>query len=272
MDLKALRNTPPWDWPDTAAEVLLETLSDRSLAQNERLAAAELVGDCTVIDERIAEVLLSVVGAHDESKALRVQAAVSLGPVLEYVDTMGSEDEDALLSDKAYLGVQSRLRELHEDESVPDDVRRGVLEASARGPQVWHSAAIERAYTSDNLAWRLTAVFCMRFVQGFEPRILASLDDDNVEIRRQAVMAAGVWEIDAAWPIVEKILERNDDKEIVLAAIDAAAEIRPNEALDLLSSLAESDDTDIASSAWEALAMLDSPPTGKISVHDDLLN
>lgn len=273
MDLKTLKTTPPWDWPESAARVLLEAMSDRNLPDAERIVAAELAGDFTVADEQIAEVLLSVVGDRDESNALRSQAAISLGPALEYADTMGfDEDDDAPLSEEVYLGVQARLQELFDDDRVPDDVRRSVLEASVRGPLPWHTEAIERAYASDNPAWKLTAVFCMRYVRGFEPRILTCLDADNVDIRRQAVVAAGIWELDAAWSRIEEIIESGDEKPVVLAAIDAAAEIRPHDAEILLASLSDSDDTDIAAAAWEALATLDGPPTGRNSVPDELLN
>jgi hypothetical protein len=54
------------------------------------------------------------------------------------------------------------------DASVPTDVRRRILEASVRAPQDWHRDAIRAAYASDDDVWRLTAVFCMRSVRGFE--------------------------------------------------------------------------------------------------------
>jgi len=272
MDLKTLKTTPPWDWPESAARVLLESLSDRSLPDADRIVAAELAGDFTVADEHIADVLLAVAADREESNALRAQSAISLGPALEYADTMGFDDEDAPLSEEVYLRVQSRLRELYDDDRVPEDVRRSVLEASVRGPMPWHRDAIERAFASTSAAWKLTSVFCMRFIRGFEPRILACLDDGNVEIRRQAVIAAGTWELDAAWSKIEEIIESGDEKPVMMAAIDAAAEIRPRDAEILLSSLSDSDDTDIAAAAWEALATLDGPPTGRSSVPDELLN
>ncbi len=272
MDVKTLRETPPWDWPESAASTLLAALLDRSLADSERLAAAELAGDATVADEQVAGVLLDLVADSRESEALRAQAAISLGPMIEYADTMGGMDDDEVLSEDAYASVQSRLRALYEDDSIPDNVRRSVLEASVRGRLAWHPEAVEGAWKSDSEAWRLTATFCMRFVPGFEGRILSTLDDDNVEIRRQAILAAAAWETDAAWGFIEQILEGSEDKELVLAAIDAVAGIRPEEAEVLLAPLTESEDTDIASSAWEALSMLEGPETGQMSVYDELLN
>ena len=272
MNVHTLKNLPPWDWPESAAGVLLDTIADRSLPEADRILAAELAGDSTIVDERIAKQLLSLVGAPDESVDMRAQAAISLGPVLEYVSTMGSDDDDSPLTAEVFAEVQSQLRGLHGDADVPNNVRRSVLEASVRAPQAWHMEAIERAYASTEPAWRLTGVFCMRYVKGFEARILASLDDENLEIRRQAVLAAGEWELKAALPVIEEILGTQPDKELVLAAIEAAAGMDPDNAEALLGPLTESGDTDVASTAWEALASLEAPPTGKMSVHDDLLN
>ena len=78
--------------------------------------------------------------------------------------------------------------------------------------------------------------------------------------------------MESAWSKLEDILEAGDDKGVVLAVIEAAPDIRPDDSEVLLGPLAESDDTDVASAAWEALAAIDGPPTGKVSLHEDLWN
>jgi hypothetical protein len=60
MDLKALNNTPPWYWPADTAETLVSVLRDKQAAEPDRVLATE--------------------------------AAISLGPILEYADTEGFED------------------------------------------------------------------------------------------------------------------------------------------------------------------------------------
>ncbi len=68
--------------------------------------------------------------------------------------------------------------------------------------------------------------------------------------------AAGVWEVDEAWPHVHELLTDDDtDKELRLAAIDAVASIRPVEAAGILNKLTASEDDDIVDAAYEALAM-----------------
>jgi hypothetical protein len=55
-----------------------------------------------------------------------------------------------------------------------------VLEASVRAPQDWHLDAIREAYSSTDEAWSLTAVFCMRFVRGFNEQILEALESSPI--------------------------------------------------------------------------------------------
>ena len=93
-----------------------------------------------------------------------------------------------------------------------------------RAPQDWHQDAVGTAFSGDDEAWRVTAVFCMRFVRGFDAQILEALDSKNTNIHYEAVLAAGNWEVDAAWPHVAALVASGDtDKPLLLAAIDRAA-------------------------------------------------
>ena len=55
------------------------------------------------------------------------------------------------------------------------------------------------AYSSDDEDWKLTAVFAMRSVRGFDGQILEALESENEDIHYEAVCAAGNWELEAAW-------------------------------------------------------------------------
>jgi hypothetical protein len=44
-----------------------------------------------------------------------------------------------------------------------------------RAPQDWHENAVGSAYASGDDTWKLTAVFCMRFVRGFDGQIVEEL-------------------------------------------------------------------------------------------------
>jgi hypothetical protein len=256
-DLKALVDIPPWEWPEGVGRLLLGILGDHRADESDRLLAAELAGDFTIIDDRLAEALLSMVRNGEEADELRGKAAISLGPTLEYAATMGFEDaDDILVSEEVFLEVQQSLRELFLDGDVPRDVRRRILEASVRAPQDWHRGAIRAAYSSGDETWKLTSVFCMQFVSGFDDQILEALASNDPEIEYQAVCAASAWEIDAAWPYIAALVTGEaTDKPLLLAAIEAVASIRPEEASEILGDLTDSDDEEVVEVVFEALAM-----------------
>jgi hypothetical protein len=257
MNLTTLKETPPWEWPEGAAATLLDILRGDRGSGSDLLLAAELAGNVTVINAELVDALLSLLRSGDKPGAVRGSAAIALGPVLEHADTEGFEDADDLpITERSFQEIQESLHKLYMDANVPGDVRRRILEASVRAPQGWHQGAIRAAYGSGEEVWRLTAVFCMRFVRGFEEQILEALASTNPDIHYEAVVAAGNWGLDAAWPHVAALVaSRKTKKPLLLAAIDAVASIRPHEALEILDDLADADDEDIADAVHEAMAM-----------------
>jgi hypothetical protein len=257
MNLKTLKETPPWEWPEGAGKLFLGILRDGKAKKSDRLLAAELAGDYTVINDELADTLVSILDKSDEPEELRSQAVLSLGAALEQADTFGFEDaDDILISENTFRSIQGKLRKLYMDTDVPKEVRRRVLEASARAPQTWHENAVRAAYSSRDEDWKLTAVFCMRFIRGFDDQIIESLDSKNEDIHYEAVCAAGNWGVDAAWPhIAALVASEKTDKDLLLAAIDAIAIIRPEEAAEVLLDLAQSDDEEIVDAVHEAMAM-----------------
>jgi len=257
MDIEILADTPPWEWPEGTDKMLLGILCDDQRDESDRLLAAELGGDCTVINDKLADTLLSIVLSGEESENLRARAVISLGPALATAYIDGFEDpEDVLISEKTFHGIQESLRELYMDTDVPKQVRRRILEGSVRAPQDWHQEAIRDAYSSDDESWRLTAVFGMSYIRGFTDQILEALKDENEDIHYQAVCAAGNWEVDPAWSHIASLVTTElTDKSLRLAAIEAAANIRPQEAAEILLDLTQADDEDIVDAAYEAMAM-----------------
>jgi hypothetical protein len=207
MDLPTLEDMPSWDWPANAKDVLLVTLRNEGADDADRRLAAELAGNLVVMDDEIAEALLAIVSASNESETLRGRAATSLGPALERADLEGFEDpDDLVISESTFRAAVEQLHRLYMDVAVPANVRRRILEASVRAPQNWHADAIRAAYVSDDPAWKLSAVFSMRWARGFEDQILESLASENEDIEYEAVHAAGCWAIDAAWPYVAGLI------------------------------------------------------------------
>jgi hypothetical protein len=250
-------DTPPWDWPKDAGKIFQKILNDSRAEESDRLVAAELAGDSTVINDDLADALMAIIRHADEPEKLRARAAISLGAVLEQADTDGFEDpDDVPISERTFRNIQDTLHRLYLDNSNPKEVRRRILEASVRAPKDWHQNAITAAYSSGDKDWMLTAVFSMRWVRGFDKQILEALRSADPEIQYQAVNAAGNWELDAAWlRIVVLLNDAGTSKPLLLAAIGAASSIRPQEAREILIDLAASDDEEIAEAADEAIAI-----------------
>ncbi len=258
MQLNQFKDKPPWDWPSNAKEILTEVLRTSGSSASDRLLAAELAGDLPVKDEVIAELLLSIVRNAAEPEQLRSRAATSLGPVLEEAEAEGYDDDfgEPPITEQLFNRIQETFHTIYQDQDAPTELRRRVLEASVRGSQDWHEDAIRTAYSSTNDLWKLTAVFGMQWVPGFDDAIMEALNCSNPDIQYEAVIAAGNWELDRAWPHIEALVASQETpKPLLLAAMEAAASIRPNEARELLTELADSDDRDIAEAASEAMLM-----------------
>jgi hypothetical protein len=258
MDIKILQSTPPWEWPEAAGKTILKTLTDRQAKQSDRLIAAELAGDLVVMNDALAKALLAVLRSPDEPEKLRARAASSFGAVLEQTDIDGFDDPccDPSITEDTFHTIQDSLQKLFLDAGTPKEVRRRVLEASVRASGDWHATAIAAAYSSGDRDWRLTAVFAMRWVRGFDDRILEALNSPDRDIHVEAVQAAGNWALDAAWSHVVGIVnDPGAPKRLLLAAIEAVGNIRPAEAGAVLAYLAESGDEDIAEAVDEVMAM-----------------
>ena len=146
--------------------------------------------------------LLAIVRNGAESEELRARAVISLRAGFRnsaYFD--GFEDpEDVPISEETFHEIQGSLRELYLDIDVPMEVRRRTLEGSVRAPQEWHQEAVRNAYSGGDALWRLTAVFCMRYIQGFETQILEALKAENEDIHYEAVCSRG--DLGSGWRLV----------------------------------------------------------------------
>lgn len=259
IELKMLEATPPWDWPKDAGTKFQAVLNDGKAPESDRLIAAELAGDYVVINDELANTLMGVLGNSSESAKVRAKAATSLGPALEAADTDDFDDPDGVpITEETFHRIQRFLRLLYQEDSIPKEVRRRVLEASVRAQADWHTDAIREAYAKGDRDWKLTAVFAMRWVRGFEPEILESLKSSDRDIHIEAVHAAGSQEVDEAWPHVFALVNHADitPKPLLLAAIGAVASIRQDtDSLEILNHLVDSNDEEISEAADEALSL-----------------
>ena len=262
IDLTILEVSPPWEWPDDAREALLERLRDDDADEAERLLAARLAGDIVIVNEELTKALSAIVANRNASEELRGQAAIALGPVLEEMDLhepLGDELDELdppPIPPHEFQRIRWELHSLYLHEDTPKLVRRRILEASARAPDAWHEDAIRESYGRDDDEWRLTAVFCMGRVPGFASEILESLDNPDGDVRFEAVRAAGLRELRAAWPHIAHLLRSPDtDRELLLAAIEASVGVRGKATIEFLDDLSASQDEEIAEMAEEAMTM-----------------
>ena len=257
MDLKWLAETPPWERPESTAGEALRVLRNTRAATADRILAVELGGDYTAMNDEIAEALLGIVGNVSEPAELRAAAAVAFGATLEAGDTYEFDDPDEVpVSEAVYERIRQTLQTLYADASAPKLVRRRILEGSVRAPQEWHEEAIRAAWDSGDPEWRLSAVFAMGYVRGFDDEVVAALESDDEDLFHEAVIAAGNNELEAAWPHVAALLETDGtEKELLLSAFDAAAAIDPEGAAGLLLPYLDSEDEEISEAARDAIAM-----------------
>ncbi|RJR32202.1 MAG: hypothetical protein C4576_30775 [Desulfobacteraceae bacterium] len=261
MDIKTLKYTPSWEWPENAHEIFLGILRDKQSSESDRQTAVELAGDLVVMNDELADELLFILEEESESELLRSRAAISLGPVLEQSDLEGFDDPAEIpITEQTFERIRETLRKLYMDADVPMKVRRRILEASVRSPQKWHRDAIRDAYKKGEDDWKLTAVFCMRYVRGFDKQIIESLESSDPDIEYEAVCAAGTWGLKGAWShIVSLVTSEDTEKSLLIAAIEAVPGIRPKQTAEVLDELLDSDDEDIVDAVHEALAMAGEP-------------
>lgn len=268
-DFELLRTLPPWEYPPDAGLVICKVMTDKSSPLPDRVEAAQMAGEFTVINDDVAENLLQIVGDRTEDADLRSAAAIAFGPALEEASTNDPDEDEDMFGDPQAVTwpfihkILAKLKELHHDPAEPELVRRRALEAAVRFPEDWHVLAIAAAAEQPGNQWRQTAAFCMRYCRGFEKEILDYMKDSDAMVRMHAVQASGEWNIKEAWPEIEKILRREgpqtgDEKSILLAAIEASASVNPEEAGEVLDDWLHCEDEQIADAASEALEAAES--------------
>jgi len=233
---------------------LLEALSDPD--EEERAALFdELLLD---MDDETAAALLEI-AESDAAEEARAGAIVALGPVIE---ECGEDDfENAIdfgpetgppVSRETFASISDRLRGLYGDERQPKLIRRRAFEVLIRDPQPWHREAIREHFASADDDWRITALFAMGHITGFEGEIAAAVKTAEGTLLAQAVSAAGRMEVVAAGPRIRELATSPDtEHDLRIEAILALPHVDPD-AFDLLETLERSRDRDVAAAAGEA--------------------
>lgn len=214
------------------------------------------------MDDEVARAFLDV-ASSDAPERVRADTIIGLGPVIDEagIDFDDEEDEGFAMdpdlgppiSREMFETIVREVRGLYEDETQPKLVRRRALEVLVRDPQPWHTAEIRRHFASDDPEWKVTGIFGMGYVPGFDAEIAAAVQSESGKLLFEAVRAAGSMEVTgAAKRIRELATSKTGDRDLRLAAIDALPQVDPD-SFDLLQRLAGSDDHEIADAAEAAL-------------------
>ena len=214
-----------------------------------------------MMDDDIARAFLRV-ASGDAAEEIRSDAIVGLGPIIEEagmdfsVDEIDFELDPDLgpgISRDTFKSIIAEIRALYENEAQPKLVRRRAFEVLVRDPQPWQSAEIRKHYAGDDPLWKLTAVFGMGYVAGFEKEIAATVASASDHLLYEAVRAASSMEVSSAAQHIRDLATSNrTDRDLRLVAIEALVNVDPDSE-DILLSLTRSRDAEIAETAQGAL-------------------
>ena len=180
-----------------------------------RAAAIRLLAECE--DVKLIPVYAKML-ASDPDVAVRAEAANILNL---YVD-LGEQEE---ISEKALRQAEDALLAAVHDDSAT--VRRRVIESLGYSSRPEVPPLIEAAFdrgTSDWLASALTAMGRSQDARWIEPIISMLLNDDPA-VRLEAARAAGELELDEARMPLLRLLEEEEDEEVISAAIWSLSQI-----------------------------------------------
>ncbi len=194
---------------------------------------------------------------HDPGARVRAAAAsalgrfVYLGEIEEIPEKQLRRIEDALL---ATITGDDEL-----------EVRRRALEAISFSSRPEVSLLIEQAYHSPEQKLRVSAVFAMG--RSADPswgeRVIAEIENDDSEIRFEAVRAAGELELREAVPALKRRLG-DEDTQVHEAAIWSLGQVGGADAraalLELLDETEDDDEREFIEEALENLAFQDEMP------------
>jgi HEAT repeat protein len=239
---------------------LLAKLTD----PDEETRAAALEELALRMDDEIAQALLDI-AESDATHEVRTDAIVALGPVIEQCG-MEYDDEAEFdfgpelgppVSRDTFSSIVRHIRGLYDDETQPTLIRRRAFEVLVRDPQPWLSKEIRKHVASADPDWRLTAVFAMGYVKGFEREIADTVQTAEGKLLLEAVIAAGNMGVSrAARRIRTLATSREEDLDLRLAAIEALPQLDPD-CFELLDELTRARKREIAEAAEYALEELE---------------
>lgn len=203
-------------------------------------------------DPKLVDTMIGIF-LHDTELAPRIEAAnllgefVLLGELEELDENLHHKTEDALIS------------VIRSDENP--SLRKRALESLGYSSRDEMVNIIETAFQRADPTWIASALIAMgrSHDNRWDDSVVSKLLDDDPRIRAAAASAAGELNIEAAGPIMLKMLEdEEEDDDVVSAAIWSLSQIGGEDARVYLLSLIETtEDEDLLAFLEDALENLD---------------
>ncbi|MCP4129407.1 MAG: HEAT repeat domain-containing protein [bacterium] len=205
---------------------------------------------------------LMKVAQHDEDETVRVKALSIMGRyIYDGIFVMEEEDlpealrEEGLPDMEMVKQVRSYLESILYNEEEPDEKQRQALESLSFDTTEKEDAVIAEWIKSGTPEYRMSAIFSIG--RSGEEKWANTIKeiihtDENFDIRCEAVRAAG--EVCSEKLIKDLvIIIHGTNRELTIEAIIALGKIGGEEVEDILFELTDSDDTELADYAQEAL-------------------
>ncbi len=197
-----------------------------------RLVAVSGLGneEHRAIPPRLIAILL-----EDPSDDVRAQAAISLGPPAQL-----AEEEDP--GSPRASDLRRVLFSVAQDEDESWHIRRRAAESASNfGPSEDVDRLIRRMWEEDEIGLRSSALFAIGRgnQRAWLPVVLESIDDEDPEMRYEAVRAAGLLGDVEALPMLSEAALKDEDVDVRQSAIAAIGEIGGPGATRILTRLLE---------------------------------
>ena len=181
-----------------------------------RVQAIRLLGECE--DVKLVPVYIGLL-KNDPDVNVRAEAANALNL---FVD-LGELDE---IPEEVYGEAQSALLESARSEKETR-VRRHALESLGWSSNPEVVELIESAFEQENIDWKVSALIAMgrSADDRWEDRVLRCLLDDDDRLRKAAVQSAGMLGFKSARLPLLRMLESEDNSEVISAAIWSLSQI-----------------------------------------------
>jgi len=181
-----------------------------------RVQAIRLLNECD--DVKLIPTFVDMLQS-DLDVTVRAEAATALNL---FVD-LGELEE---ISEEAYGKIQAALLESVRG-SEETRVRRNALESLGYSSNPDVVELIESAFEQESIDWKVSALIAMgrSADDRWEDRVLRSMLDDNDLIRKAAVQGAGMLSLKSARVPLLRMLDNEDNGEIMSAAIWSLSQI-----------------------------------------------